>query len=1253
MSQARGLGGEVPVTIRAKILTIVGLTAICLMAIVVASSEVILKRDANRREFENTRQSVVRANHALTSELSVLDATTADYATWDDTVAFVEDGNDSYTRSNFLGDTFARLRLSFVVIVDRAGQKVFGKGYDLAGGAEAPLPASLGKHLLRGSPLLRGDDKDEPHAGILVLPEGLFLVAARPILTSRYEGPARGTAIMGRAFDRREADILSEVTQTRIAGHALDEPRFQTGFTLTDFHRAGVTATLIRALDEDTMTGCALVKDIHGRPGMILQVTNDRQFYKQNRAAVRYFLYATLAVGLTLGLLAMLLLDAMAVSPITRLASFVKTIRLDGDLARRAPVKGCDEVSALATSLNGMMEELQRDIASRDGTEKALRESEEKYRSLFTEMQNAFAIVEVIHDTDGKAVDYRWLEVNPACEKITGQSREQLVGNLASKVMPGFDRWWVERYDEVLRTGMPVHFERYSKVFGKHLVLSAYRHNRDRQVAVVFSDVTERARMEQVLRESEQRYRSLFSEMTAGFALCEVICEAQGAPATYRLLDVNPAYEEIFGQRREDVLCKTIHQVLPTVDASWVRMHGEVALTGRGVHFQKYFPALDKYLQGSAYCPERGKCAVTFTDVTEAVRAQEALTKERNLLRTLIDLLPDCIYAIDADGRIVLTNPADTATIGVKSACEVLGKTILELMPGEMGRQLWDTEQVVLTTGKPITNVEEHMIGVDGVARWVLTSKVPLRDEHGRTMGLVGVSRDITESKRAGEALRKSEERYRALAENSSDVIERFDRDARHLYANPAVKTVTGFANDAVVSKTHRELGLPSDTASWWEQNVRSVFESGGFYEAQQEIFVSQRRLTFDWRLVPELDENGRVVSVLATGRDVTESKNLEQQLLQAQKMEAVGQLAGGIAHDFNNLLTGILGYANMLKLESDPRSDVHKAADTIEKAAERAAQLTKQLLGFARRGKLLRVPININNVTQEVISLLGRTIDKNISIIRHLSTVPPWVTGDPGQLQQAVLNLAVNARDAMPDGGEVSFETKIVDLDQEYCRNHSEAVPGRFVRVSVADTGCGIPKDIQQRIFEPFFTTKGTDKGTGMGLAMVYGIVRNHGGFVRVYSELGQGSRFDVYLPLSVVDAPSDAGPQPLKGAGRILLVDDEEVIRNVAASMLRNLGYDVVPASGADEAIEYYSRHGDSIDLAVLDMVMPKSGGRECFHALKKINPSVRAILSTGYGLNGKAQELVDEGMKGFVQKPYTLRDLSTAVANALKSK
>jgi signal transduction histidine kinase/CheY-like chemotaxis protein len=384
---------------------------------------------------------------------------------------------------------------------------------------------------------------------------------------------------------------------------------------------------------------------------------------------------------------------------------------------------------------------------------------------------------------------------------------------------------------------------------------------------------------------------------------------------------------------------------------------------------------------------------------------------------------------------------------------------------------------------------------------------------------------------------------------------------------------------------------------------------------------------------------------------DITEGKRLRTQLFQSQKMEAIGQLAGGVAHDFNNILTGILGYANLLKMQSPSESLAFEAGKTIERAAERA--LTRQLLGFARKGKNLSLPVDMHDIIWEIVNLLSRTIDKKIQLMQHLHAESPIVLGDPNQLQQVILNLTVNARDAMPDGGKLSLATDTTYLDDNYCRTHLGVHPGHYLAITVSDSGCGIPKEIQDRVFEPFFTTKLSGKGTGMGLAMVYGIVENHKGFIQLHSEIGKGTSFKIYLPLSIDPVqlkPSQDLGKPTSGKGRVLFVDDEPVVRAVAGEMLKGLGYKVVSCVNGREALEYYRVHAAEVDLTILDMIMPEMGGPECFLEMKRINPKIKAILSTGYGFDGQASQAVNEGMVGFIQKPYKLSEFSIAIAKAM---
>ena len=400
-------------------------------------------------------------------------------------------------------------------------------------------------------------------------------------------------------------------------------------------------------------------------------------------------------------------------------------------------------------------------------------------------------------------------------------------------------------------------------------------------------------------------------------------------------------------------------------------------------------------------------------------------------------------------------------------------------------------------------------------------------------------------------------------------------------------------------------------------------------------------------------DEAGGAM-IQAIGRDITDRKAAEEHHCQSQKMEAMVLLAGGVAHDFNNLLTGILGYSSLLAEQSGDQPEIREAAEVIQRAAERAAQLTNQLLGFARRGDHQRVPVDVHASILEVVELLQRTVAHNVEMIPDFQATTAWVLGDPGQMHQVFLNLALNASDAMPNGGTLRFRTEAVE-----CKATRQTPwplpPGQYLKVSVADTGVGIPPDIQARIFEPFFTTKAEGRGTGLGLATVYGIVKNHGGHIEVSSELGKGTTFAIYLPLSKHSEPRvESKPREKHGAsGSILVVDDEEMVRLVLSNMLQHLGYKVTTAAGGREAIRYYREHWQETDLVILDMKMPGMSGRECLLQLREINPSVNLILSSGYGREGVMQEVKELGVTRFIQKPYRHSTLAEAVAEALAVK
>jgi PAS domain S-box-containing protein len=553
-----------------------------------------------------------------------------------------------------------------------------------------------------------------------------------------------------------------------------------------------------------------------------------------------------------------------------------------------------------------------------------------------------------------------------------------------------------------------------------------------------------------------------------------------------------------------------------------------------------------------------------------------------------------------------------------------------------------------------VLRVEYRVRHRDGGVRWLADRRQLTYDAQGEFAYVDGLLLDITARKKSEEAFRLTQ----FAVDRAGDAAYWMGPDGRLIYVNDQACRVLGYSREELLSMTIHQINpdFPEErwTAHWEDLRKRNSYT------------VESRHRAKDGRILPvevtvnHLEFGGKEFNC-ASARDISKrieaqekSRHLETQLLHAQKMEAIGSLAGGIAHDFNNLLTGILGYADLLKVKAEPGSEVHRAADVIQDAADRASRLTAQLLGFARKGKNLAVPVDLHRTIDDVTSLLERTMDKNIRIRRFFSCGAVSVIGDPTQLQQFLMNLAVNARDAMPEGGEMIFSTNIVFLDEAFCGSHSGVAPGRYARIDIADTGMGIPGELLEKIFDPFFTTKEPGKGTGLGLSMVFGIVKNHGGILEVESEVGAGTLFKVYLPLSEEEAEEGAASsrrvETGAGRGRILLIDDQEAVRDVCSAMLATLGYTVSTASDGREGVEQYRRFGKDIDLVIVDMIMPNLGGRDCFREIKSMNPGVRAVLSTGFSLDGTVQEIMDEGIIGFIQKPYRMDELSHTVSKAM---
>jgi len=493
--------------------------------------------------------------------------------------------------------------------------------------------------------------------------------------------------------------------------------------------------------------------------------------------------------------------------------------------------------------------------------------------------------------------------------------------------------------------------------------------------------------------------------------------------------------------------------------------------------------------------------------------------------------------------------------------------------------------------------------------------------------------------------LKNSVERYRLLFEQGPPAAIS-GADGRFVDVNDGCLTLTGYSREEFLRLRNTDLHANPEMAT----PSTSVLSSG--HGIEKEAYIRRKDGSRFWANVNIFP----VSKTLVLGQiiDITEQRKLEGRLRQAQKMEAIGTLAGGIAHDFNNIIQAIIGYTSLLKGRVGGQEEAATQVDAIERAGLRAGELTKQLLGFARRGKIEVKPTDLNGVVEKVVSMIRPTFDRSIDIRTAFSSGLSSVEGDGGQLEHTLLNLCINARDAMPDGGTLWIETHNVTLSEPEAYGRAKAPPGEYVSLSVSDTGVGIPAENLPRIFEPFFTTKEPGKGSGMGLAMVYGIVKNHGGWIDARSAAGQGTTFRILLPASMEKpAVTTASPkqEPLAGGTEtILFVDDEEALRILATETLGSLGYTVLTARNGIEALGRYAENRGEIALVILDLIMPEMGGVETFQRLREIDPAATVLVCSGYAGDDRPEMLLAEGVAGFLQKPYRLGALAAAIRQAL---
>jgi two-component system, cell cycle sensor histidine kinase and response regulator CckA len=901
------------------------------------------------------------------------------------------------------------------------------------------------------------------------------------------------------------------------------------------------------------------------------------------------------------------------------------------------------------------------DVTERRQAEEALRESEARYRLLFESNPHPMWVYDL--------ETLSFLAVNEAAVRHYGYSREEFHAMTIKDIRPPEDILPLMENVVRVRRGIDVagawkHRKKDGVVIDVEVTSHSLTFAGRRAEVVLASDITERKRAEQQLR--------LQAAALQAAANAIVITDNRGTISW-----VNPAFTTLTGYTLEEVLGRST-RILKSGrhDAAFYKTLWDTILSRQVFHGEM----TNRRKDGSLYFEEQTITPVTDEagalihfvaikqDVTDRRRAEEErarlgaqIESQRRRLNNIVASVPGVVW--EAWGEP--DNAAQRINFVSDYVETMLGYTVEEwLQTPNFWLSIVHPEDRPRTAraaadfadGKSSNTLEFRWVAKNGRALWVQTNSAVITDEEARPVGLRGVTIDITERKKTEAALREAEEKYRTIFENAVEGIFQSTPDGRFLAVNPAMARILGYESPEELLTHRTDIG----TQHYVDENSRATLkqvlaEQGFVVGFECEVFrKDMSRIWTVENIRAVRDEGGGPVYYEGSIEDITERKTLEQQLRQSQKMEAVGQLAGGIAHDFNNLLTAINGYSELTMMRLRAEDPLRRNLEEIKKAGDRAAALTRQLLAFSRKQVLQPKVLDLNSVVSGLENMLRRLIGEDVDLRTALKPEPGSVKADPGQIEQVIMNLAVNARDAMPRGGKLTIETGNIYLDEEYARRHVAVSPGQYVMLAVSDTGTGMDEQTRARIFEPFFTTKESGKGTGLGLSTVYGIVKQSGGNIWVYSEVGRGTTFKVYLPL-VGEAGqeyrrSDEVEEAAKGTETVLLAEDEEVVRTLAREVLETYGYRVVEAANGGAALLICERHREPIHLLITDVVMPEMSGRELADRLAPLRSEMKVLYMSGYTDNAIVhQGVLDEGAN-FIQKPFAPGQLARKVREVL---
>jgi PAS domain S-box-containing protein len=890
-----------------------------------------------------------------------------------------------------------------------------------------------------------------------------------------------------------------------------------------------------------------------------------------------------------------------------------------------------------------------QDVTARKLAEAALRQSEERYRLMFEHNPSPVSVFD--------STTLEFLAVNDAALALYGYSREESLRMTLMDVLPR-EPDGARRSSPIVKPlcvdGRSHHRKKDGTIFPADVLTHGIDFGGRSAQLVLVVDMTESERAAEALRTSEFRFRALSESAPLGIFECD---------ASGRVTYYNPALTALSGRPVEDSLGhgwdeNTHPDDRAAMSAGWARAVAEGCKWDQEPRLLR--PDGSVRWVHTLTAPSRNAdgditgFVGTVEDITKRRAAELAVVESEERYRKMLMLSPDAHF-VHVDGLITFVNRACCQLLGAENPSRLIGRPALQVTHPDFHKHVRE-RRGKNGDDQPVRHSEVKFVRLDGTTVDVEVASVAF-DFRGRREVQV-VARDISARNQAVTALRESEERFKLVARAVSDVVWDWDLAANTLWWNDGILTTFGFGAEDI------EPGVESWTSRIHPDERNRVVESihraidGGMESWTSEYRFQRKDETYAFvqdRGYILRDSDGKGIRMVGGKRDLTEQKEMEVHALRAQRMESIGTLAGGIAHDLNNVLAPIMMSIELLKLDSDNDPRRRKILDTVHVSCQRGADLVRQVLSFARGLDGQRVAIRLLPLIDDLKGIISETFPRNIRIVTKVSRDLWSMTGDPTQLHQLLLNLAVNARDAMPDGGKLTITAENVTIDDQYAGTSGDAKAGSHILLQVTDTGFGIPAEMRERIFEPFFTTKEQGKGTGLGLATVHSVIKNHGGFLNLESEVGRGTTFKIYLPADSANRPPDTLhpliPELPRGKDELVLViDDEFSIRDITQQTLETFGYRVITASDGAQAVVLYAKQPHQIGLVITDMMMPIMDGAATIHVLTRINPLVRVIATSGLDVADNVAKATRAGVNDFLRKPYTAQTLVRLVREVL---